>query len=592
MACHVLDNEQADNLVLSDDEGWESADQADQEDDSLAQCLLCPQIFPSATLVLEHCHEEHNFDLKNVRKKFDLDFYATIKLINYIRYRVVKAEDSSSDVVQDVSQDTIRSILEDEKYLQPILEDDPLLYGFEDDGDEIEAEAATGDDMPPGKRIKALEEQLERQRSEFEEYKEMVRRNFAEILKERIESATVVGESSKEDVKTVGAAGPTVNAEATRDDDTHYFSSYAGNDIHETMLKDAVRTEGYRDFIYGNKHLFKDKIVLDVGCGTGILSMFCAKAGAKKVIGVDNSDIINKARANIFENGLVDAITLLRGKIEQVTLPVQKVDIIVSEWMGYCLLYEAMLDSVLFARDKYLDPISGIMVPSHINLAISTLSDSDFFNDRVNFWNDIYGFKMSAMKEKIEEDVIVTSLSSKSLSSTPVTFCHFPLASVTVEELSFNNPFELVIDGGGDESTDTKKASREDEWREIDRLDGFVIYFDTFFLPHPAPYDSAAISANSRAETWKFYDPRSGGLGVAFTTGPYRTLTHWQQGVLLINGENAINKELEKGDKVAGTVEYRKSKVNSRELEIEMSWVVVRQDGAKGREANQLWHMR
>lgn len=75
------------------------------------------------------------------------------------------------------------------------------------------------------------------------------------------------------------------------------------------MLKDFVRTDAYRDFIYDNKHLFKDKVVLDVGCGTGVLSMFCAKAGAKKVIAVDNSAIINKARANIFENGLDNIIT-------------------------------------------------------------------------------------------------------------------------------------------------------------------------------------------------------------------------------------------------------------------------------------------
>lgn len=99
------------------------------------------------------------------------------------------------------------------------------------------------------------------------------------------------------------------------------------------MLKDTVRTDAYRDFIYENKHLFKDKVVLDVGCGTGVLSMFCAKAGAKRVIAVDNSEIIDKAREHIFENGLSDIITCLHGKIEEVILPVKKVDIIVSEWM-------------------------------------------------------------------------------------------------------------------------------------------------------------------------------------------------------------------------------------------------------------------
>jgi len=52
------------------------------------------------------------------------------------------------------------------------------------------------------------------------------------------------------------------------------------------MLKDKVRTETYMKSIVNNKHLFKDKVVLDVGCGTGILCLFAAKAGAKKVIGV------------------------------------------------------------------------------------------------------------------------------------------------------------------------------------------------------------------------------------------------------------------------------------------------------------------
>lgn len=53
-------------------------------------------------------------------------------------------------------------------------------------------------------------------------------------------------------------------------------------------------------------------------------------------------------------------ITLIKGKIEEIELPVEQVDIIISEWMGYCLLYESMLDTVLFARDKWL------VIASHV----------------------------------------------------------------------------------------------------------------------------------------------------------------------------------------------------------------------------------
>ena len=65
------------------------------------------------------------------------------------------------------------------------------------------------------------------------------------------------------------------------------------------------------------------------------------------------------------KNGLTDKITIIQGLIEEVELPVEKVDIIISEWMGYFLLYESMLDCVLDARDKYLAP-GGLLFPDKV----------------------------------------------------------------------------------------------------------------------------------------------------------------------------------------------------------------------------------
>ena len=64
--------------------------------------------------------------------------------------------------------------------------------------------------------------------------------------------------------------------------DAYYFTSYEDLDIHELMLKDEPRTKAYQDYINSNSVLFRDKIVVDIGAGTGILSMFAAKAGAKQ----------------------------------------------------------------------------------------------------------------------------------------------------------------------------------------------------------------------------------------------------------------------------------------------------------------------
>jgi type I protein arginine methyltransferase len=88
------------------------------------------------------------------------------------------------------------------------------------------------------------------------------------------------------------------------------------------MLKDAVRTRAYQRAIEENPQDFKDKIVLDIGCGTGILSIFAARAGAKHVYAVDNAEIALYAREIVKRNGLTDKITVIKGKMEEITLPV------------------------------------------------------------------------------------------------------------------------------------------------------------------------------------------------------------------------------------------------------------------------------
>merc|ERR1712137_922069 len=194
----------------------------------------------------------------------------------------------------------------------------------------------------------------------------------------------------------------------------YYFDSYAHFGIHEEMLKDEVRTQTYRKSILDNTHLFKDKVVLDVGCGTSILSMFAAKAGAKKVIGVDCAGIIDQAKEIVKANGFEDKITLIRGKVEEITLPVDKVDIIISEWMGYFLLYEAMLDTVLFARDKWLKK-GGVMLPDRCSISVCGIEDEEYKEDKINWWSNVWGFDMSCIRERAILEPLVDSVDEKNI---------------------------------------------------------------------------------------------------------------------------------------------------------------------------------
>ena len=108
------------------------------------------------------------------------------------------------------------------------------------------------------------------------------------------------------------------------------------------------------------------QVVLDVGTGSGVLSMWCAQAGAKKVYACEYTDMANHARSLIKSNGLSHIIEVLQCSAEDLDLPC-KVDVIVSEWMGYFLIRESMLDSVIRARDKWLKP-GGAMFPSHATM--------------------------------------------------------------------------------------------------------------------------------------------------------------------------------------------------------------------------------
>lgn len=71
---------------------------------------------------------------------------------------------------------------------------------------------------------------------------------------------------------------------------------------------------------------------MDVGSGTGILSMFAAKAGASRVFSIECSKIADYTQKIIEDNHLDHVITLIKGKVEDITLPdgIEKVDIIIS----------------------------------------------------------------------------------------------------------------------------------------------------------------------------------------------------------------------------------------------------------------------
>lgn len=319
--------------------------------------------------------------------------------------------------------------------------------------------------------------------------------------------------------------------------DQHYFNSYDHFGIHEEMLKDEVRTISYRDAMYHNKDLFKDKIVLDVGCGSGILSMFAARAGAKHVIGVDRSNIIDLARKVVEINGLSDKITLVQGKMEEVSLPYDKVDIIVSEWMGYFLLYESMLDTVLYARDHYLAE-GGLIFPDKCTMYMASIEDADYKHDKIGYWRNVYGFDFTPFESVSLAEPLVDIVEMKALVSDPCMFHKIDLYTVKVEDLTFSAPFDLVT-------------------TRPDMVHGFVVWFDIEF------------SHGKRASK--------------FSTGPHAWYTHWKQTVFYTH-EDPI--AVQKGDVIQGNIDVAPNSSNHRDMDITISYAISGKKGSKKRTAH------
>jgi len=252
------------------------------------------------------------------------------------------------------------------------------------------------------------------------------------------------------------------------------------------------------------------------------MSLFAARSGAKKVFAVDASDIATQAKQIVADNNLSDVITVIKGKMEDIELPVEKVDVIISEWMGYCLLYESMLNTVIYARDKWLRP-DGVILPDKATLNLTAIEDSEYKEDKINFWDNVYGFNMSAIKNLAMQEPLVDVVEPKQVMCNTCPLSTVDINTVKVNELDFSTPFRLV-------------ASRDDFCH------AFVASFDIEFTKcHKT---------------------------VFFSTDPHANYTHWKQTVFYMTDVLSMKK----GEEIQGDFSCKPNLKNPRDLDIVVNY--------------------
>ncbi|KAH8382733.1 hypothetical protein KR009_004981, partial [Drosophila setifemur] len=153
------------------------------------------------------------------------------------------------------------------------------------------------------------------------------------------------------------------------------------NAMVDSMLMDTITTNAYNRIFKRQESIFKDKIVLDVGCRSGLLSLMSVEAGAVKVIGVGNMQSAKIVKKALSGGEKEDIFEMVEGSIENIRLPcgLKKVDIIVSEWIGkvfyksHSVFVDSLFKEVIFARDKWLTK-GGHIIPNIARLFISGIS--------------------------------------------------------------------------------------------------------------------------------------------------------------------------------------------------------------------------
>eukprot|EP00928_Gymnodinium_smaydae_P030255 TRINITY_DN22545_c0_g1_i1.p1 TRINITY_DN22545_c0_g1~~TRINITY_DN22545_c0_g1_i1.p1 ORF type:complete len:381 (+),score=84.72 TRINITY_DN22545_c0_g1_i1:28-1143(+) len=308
----------------------------------------------------------------------------------------------------------------------------------------------------------------------------------------------------------------------------YYYNSYNHYGVHEDLLKDTATMSAYQRAIKQNPHLFRGAVVLDVAAGLGTCSMLALRAGAKKVIALEKEpELVSLASKVAVRNGFgPEVLRFVQDdacSLEALPDGIEQVDIIVSEWMGYFLLYEARLHDVLVARDRWLRP-GGIILPDRAQLHVAAMEDQSYKEEHFDFFNDVWGFDYSVMRAPAFREPVVNHFASEQLLSSSTRVLDIDLYRHAAEDcFKMCNRFQVVS-------------------RRAGELSAALFWFEISFNACHKP--------------------------ISFTTAPWAAPTCWKQTAFFFPG----NAKVQKGDRLRGILALRKPAKDKRSLEVKLSF--------------------
>lgn len=260
------------------------------------------------------------------------------------------------------------------------------------------------------------------------------------------------------------------------------------SEVYSSIFDQHISTLSFRAAIEINSEFFEDRTVLVINSGIGLYSLFCAKAGARKVYSLEPNKTYFKFQKKIVQlNRYQDIIEVHNCEIEDI-YNIEKVDIIVCEWMGNFLLSNSFLKSVIYARDKFLVR-DGLIFPDKATLFICGIQDEEFKQSKFKMWDNVYNVNMSCVKNVSFKDPLIDTFNKKNILSTICPIFEVDLYKIKESEINFSNSYELIFN-------------------KNDNLSALAGWFDVEFSKTPNK--------------------------IKFTTSPFNQYTRWKQTIFYL----------------------------------------------------------
>ncbi|KAL8444911.1 hypothetical protein Emed_006005 [Eimeria media] len=302
------------------------------------------------------------------------------------------------------------------------------------------------------------------------------------------------------DASSPAAAHSSSSSSSSSSSNNAYFSSYGDPRVHALMLGDKPRVAAYASAMASLSDLIRGKVVLDVGAGSGVLSFFAAAAGAAAVLAVEacsaaaallQQQVRHNEGAGLVRPGVISVFCCTVEELPRHPNFRQEylkgVDVIVSEWMGFYLLHESMLQSVLHARDTFLKPVSGLLLPCRARLLMSLCCCGQVYADHHGFLENYCGFSFVPLQQQLhqqrETNPLVLQLGPECCCCSPAAVAaDLDLYTITPQQLQrLQNQVTLRVH---------RRAT----------VYAFAFWFDVTFPGHPQMPAAEAAAAASPAD--------------------------------------------------------------------------------------------